>query len=56
MLLDPRIEPESLTGPLSEYDETNKMACAPCEDSDEPVHPGNQIRVLAVRMKKRGYP
>ena len=33
-------------------DETNKMACAPCEDSDQPGHLPSLIRVFAVRMKK----
>ena len=31
---------------------TNKMACAPSEDSDQPGHPPRLIRVFAVRMKK----
>ena len=35
-----------------QYDKTNKMACAPSEDSDQPGHPPNLIRVFAVRMKK----
>ena len=30
-------------------DKTNKMACAPSEDSDQPGHPPSQIRVFAVR-------
>ena len=33
-------------------DKTNKMACAPSEDSDQPEHPPSLIRVFAVRMKK----
>ena len=33
-------------------DKTNRMACAPREDSDQPGHPPSQIRVFAVRMKK----
>ena len=33
-------------------DKTNKMACAPSEDSDKPWHPPSLIRVFAVRMKK----
>ena len=33
-------------------DKTNKMACAPREDSDQPGHPPSLIRVFAVRMKK----
>ena len=28
---------------------TNKMACAPSEDSDQPGHPPRLIRVIAVR-------
>ena len=31
---------------------TNKMVCAPSEDSDQPGHPPNLIRVFAVRVKK----
>ena len=34
------------------HDKTNKMACAPSEDSDQPGHPPSQIRVFAVRMKE----
>ena len=34
------------------HDKTNKMACAPSEDSDQPGHPPRLIRVFAVRMKK----
>ena len=33
-------------------DKTNKMACAPSEDSDQPGYPPSLIRVFAVRMKK----
>ena len=33
-------------------DKTNKMACAPSEDSDQPRHPPSLIRVFAVHMKK----
>ena len=33
-------------------DKTNKMTYAPSEDSDQPGHPPNLIRVFAVRMKK----
>ena len=33
-------------------DKTNKMACAPSEDSDQLGHPPSLIRVFAVRMKK----
>ena len=31
---------------------TNKMACAPSEDSAQPGHPPSLIRVFAYRMKK----
>ena len=34
------------------HDKTNKMACAPSEDSDQTGHPSSLIRVFAVRMKK----
>ena len=34
------------------HDKTNKMACAPSEDSDQPGLPPSRIRVFAVRMKK----
>ena len=34
------------------HDKTNKMACAPSEDSDQPEHLPSLIRVFAVRMKK----
>ena len=34
------------------HDETNKMACAPSEDSDQPGHPPSRISVFAVHMKK----
>ena len=34
------------------HDKTNKVACAPSEDSDQPGHPPSLIRVFAVRMKK----
>ena len=40
-------------------DKTNKMACAPSEDSDQPGHPPCLIRVFAVRKKEAwvlGYP
>ena len=30
-------------------DKTNKMICAPNEDSDHPGHPPSLIRVFAVR-------
>ena len=34
------------------HDKTNKMTCAPSEDSDQPGHPPSLIRVFAVCMKK----
>ena len=34
------------------YDKTNKMACMPSEDSNQPGHQPSLIRVLAVTMKK----
>ena len=30
------------------HDKTNKMACAPSEDSDQPGHPPSLIRVFGV--------
>ena len=33
-------------------DKTNKMACVPIEDSDQPGHPPSLIRVFAVHMQK----
>ena len=35
-----------------QHDKTNKMACAPSQDSDQPGHPPSLSRVFAVRMKK----
>ena len=32
-------------------DKTNKMACVPSEDSDQPGHPPSLIRVFAVRLR-----
>ena len=34
------------------HDKTNKAACAPSQDSDQPGHPPSLIRVFAVRLKK----
>ena len=34
------------------HDKTNKLACAPSEDSDQPGHPPSLIRVFTVCMKK----
>ena len=42
--LDTKIKPP--------HDKTNKMACAPSKDSDQPGHTPSLIRVFAVRMKK----
>ena len=33
-------------------DKTNKMACVPSKDSDQPGHPPSLIRVFSVRLKK----
>ena len=35
-----------------ERKQTNKMACAPSEDSDQPGYSPSLIRVFTVRMKK----
>ena len=35
-----------------EHDKTNKMACAPSEDSDQPGHPHSLIGVFVVRLIK----
>ena len=37
---------------MSIIDKTNKMICAPSEDSDQPGHQPSLIRVFAVHMKK----
>ena len=37
------------------HDNTNKMICAPSEDSDQPRHRLSLIRVFAVRMKKHWF-
>ena len=34
------------------HDKTNRMACAPSKDSDQPGHLPSLIRVFTVRMKK----
>ena len=34
------------------HDKTNKVVCAPSEDSDQPGHPPCLIRIFAVRTKK----
>ena len=42
-----------------QHDKTNKMTCAPSEDTDQPGQPHSLIRVFAVCMKKHlilGYP
>ena len=35
-----------------QYNKTNKLTCAPSEDSHQPGHPSSLIRVFAVCMKK----
>ena len=35
-----------------QHDKTNKMTCAPSEDSDQPGHSPGLIRVFTVRLKK----
>ena len=47
---DQMIEPTKWFEPC--HEKTNKMACAPSEDSDQPGHPPSLIRLFAVRMKK----
>ena len=44
------VSTHNMVGPP--HDNTNKMACAPSEDSDQPGHPPSLIRVFAVHMKK----
>ena len=34
------------------HDKTNKIICAPSEDSDQPGHPPSLIRVCAIRLKQ----
>ena len=53
-LLEPEMSPLSETSIIWEppRDKTNKMACVPSEDSDQPGHPPSLIRVFAVRLKK----
>ena len=36
-----------------QHDKTNKMICAPSDDSDQPGHPPILIRVFAVRSMGR---
>ena len=38
------------------HEKTNKMTCAPSQDSDQPGHPLSLIRVFAVRNKKPCVP
>ena len=40
---------ESVNGIEPPHDKSNKMACAPSEDSDQPGHPPSLIIVFAVR-------
>ena len=35
------------------HDKTNKMTCAPREDSDQPGHPPSLIRVVSVHFMRR---
>ena len=35
-----------------QHDKTNKMTCAPIEDSNQAGHPPRLIRVFSVPMKK----
>ena len=35
------------------HDKTNKLACAPSEDSDQPGHPPSLIRAFAMRLMGR---
>ena len=37
------------------HDKTNKVVCAPSEDSDEPGHPPCPIRLFAIRTKKAWF-
>ena len=37
------------------HDKTNKVACAPSEDSDQPWHPPSLSRVFTVHMKKAWF-
>ena len=34
-----------------QHDKTNKMTCAPSEDSDQAGHPPRLIRVFSIPMK-----
>ena len=54
LLLEEKISEVSSLGTVNEppHGKTNKMACAPSEDSGQPQHPASLIRVFAVRMKK----
>ena len=58
-LLDPQSDSFSMLGTQLQckheppHDKTNKMAIAPSEDTNQPVHPPSLIwSVFAVRMKK----
>ena len=35
-----------------DHDKTNKVACVPSEDSDQPGHLPSLIKVFGVRLKK----
>ena len=43
-------QPNSINEPP--HDKTNKIACLPSKDSDQPGHSSSLIRDFAVRMKK----
>ena len=47
-----RREPNVLLINEPPHDKTNKMACAPSKDSDQPGYLSSLIRVFTVRMKK----
>ena len=57
-LLDPQSDSLSMLGTQLQgvheppHDKTNKMAIAPSENTDQPVHPPSLIRVFAVHLKK----
>ena len=36
------------------HDKTNKMACAPSEDSDQPGHPPSLISVRCLHVESLG--
>ena len=52
MCLDKRKELALMIISRKWANKTNKMACAPSEDSDQHGHPPSMIRVFAVHIKK----